>query len=51
MRTRNPILYFAAIICASCGGAADLDIPSAILGKWNCDDGIEVTFTNDGRYD
>jgi hypothetical protein len=29
----------------------DIDASKALIGAWECDDGIIVTFTADGRYD
>ena len=45
-------LIFASILfLASCSESIDVDPAAVLPGSWECDDGIVVTFSPDGKYE
>ena len=44
-------LLGVTLVLASCSGSVDVDAAAVLPGKWECDDGIVITFKPNGKYE
>ena len=49
--TRRLAQLTLVLLLASCSTSVDVDAITALPGSWTCDDGIVVTFNDNGRYE
>lgn len=49
--TRLFSLFGLTVLLSSCSGSVDVDAAAVLPGSWLCDDGIVITFNENGKYE